>query len=102
MDVLWADADLESLSVVHGRARRAATLVTPAVTGRGLSLVARTCPSCGSVRVSWAGHGALRSRKPARRTIVVVGDGRERSGDVRVRVASKRRVAIDALVVARR
>ena len=86
-------------------ARRASTLVAPAVAGRGLSLVAATCPNCGSVRVSWAGTVrtvSLRSRKPGRRTIVVVRSGRERSGDVRVRVASKRRVAIDALVVARR
>ena len=72
-------------------ARRAATLVAPGVTGRGLSLVAATCPSCGSVRVSWAGTVrtvSLRSRKPGRRTIVVVPSGRERSGDVRVRAAS--------------
>jgi hypothetical protein len=83
-------------------ARRAATLVAPGVTGRGLSLVAKTCPRCGSVRVSWAGTVrtvSLRSRRPARRTIVVVPSGRSRSGDVRVRVASARRVAIDALVV---
>jgi hypothetical protein len=85
-------------------ARRAATLVAPGVTGRGLSLVAATCPRCGSVRVSWAGTVrtvSLRSPRPGRRTIVVVRNGRERSGDVRVRAASKRRVAIDALVVAR-
>ena len=74
------------------------------MTGRGLSLVAATCPSCGSVRVSWGGTVrtvSLRSRKPERRTIVLVRTGRERSGDVRVRSTSKRRATIDALVVAR-
>lgn len=67
-------------------ARRGATLVALGVTGLGVSLVAAMCSSCGSVRVSWVGTArtvSLPSQRPG------------------ARVASKRRVAIDALVVAR-
>ncbi len=83
--------------------RRGATLTVPGVTGRRLSLVARTCRACGAVRVTWAGRKrliSLRSRRPARRTIRVF-SGARRTGKVRVRATSARRVAIDAVIVRR-
>ena len=61
----------QQAGVAH-RVATSPTSVARGVTGRGLSLVATTCPRCGSVRISWAGTVrtvSLRSSKPGRRTI---------------------------------
>ena len=83
---------------------RGATLRAPAVAGRVLSIVARTGPRAGKVRVTWAGRSrtvSLRSAKPRRRTIRVFALRRPRSGAMRITATSKRRVAVRALLVRR-
>jgi hypothetical protein len=83
-------------------ARRGATLVARRVTGRALAIRARTCSRCGSVRITWAGRTrtvSLKSRRPLRRTLHVMRFARERTGTVRVRTTSARRVAVRALVI---
>jgi hypothetical protein len=96
----WAQRGSYAVATTRG-----ATLLARGVTGTGLALVARTCPTCGSVRVSW-GRGlvrelSLKSRRSGRRTLKVVSLRRARTGTVRLRTSSSRRVAIDALVVLR-
>jgi hypothetical protein len=75
--------------------------VVPAVRARELALVVRSCRRCGSVRVSWAGRTrTIRlAGRPGRRTIRVFALGRARTGTVRLRTLSARRVAVRALLV---
>ena len=84
--------------------RRGATLVRRAVKGRGLDLVAATCPRCGSVRVSWAGRTrtvSLRAPRTHRRTFRIARFTRPRNGRLVVRTTSARRVAVAAVLVRR-
>lgn len=65
----------------------------PVRTGRTLKLVVRTCPTCGSVKVTWAGITrtvSLKSKRAGRRTITVVRLKRARTGAVTVSRAVER------------
>ena len=94
------DAD----AVGDGRVQPRATLVRRAVTARAVALVARTCATCGAIEVRFGGvhtRVSLRSSSPARRVVPVAGFEAARSGTLRLRTLSSRRVAIDAVVVTR-
>ncbi len=86
--------------------RRAASLGRSRISFRDLALLARTCRRCGSVDVYFRGRllkrVSLRSRRQGRRLIPIVAFASARTGALRLRTTSARRVAIDGLVLDRR
>jgi acid phosphatase type 7 len=95
--------DTYSLAQAHGR-----TLHRTGVSARRITLVATTCPSCGSVVVLWNGHVLkridLRSTAVEKnRLLPVVLLRAVRNGSVTIRISSRGRpVKIEGLGLARR
>ncbi|MCZ4495454.1 MAG: hypothetical protein JWM25_37 [Thermoleophilia bacterium] len=83
-------------------ARRAgATLVTPRISGRTLTIAATTCPTCGSIRIVRAGTvvatRSLVARRTTNRALVTVKLPKG-AAPITIRTASARLVRIDAIV----
>jgi hypothetical protein len=100
-DALEVEGPWQRHRAVLSAARRGAQVAVRGVRGRELALVARTCRRCGSVRVRWAGRTrtvSLRGRR-GRRTIRVFSSAGARTGTVRIKAVSARRVAVRAVLV---
>ena len=95
----------------HGGAFRSrdggATLISPAVTARGLAVNVWTCARCGMIEITWNGERLARvstrsSGEPAQRLVALPPLPAEQRGVARVRVLSDGRpVLIESLVTGR-
>jgi hypothetical protein len=90
------------LSVAHARG---AVLSARGVRARTIALAVSTGPRSGSVQVVWRGRVlrtvSLRTAMPGRRAIRVARFGRVRTGTLKLRATSARRVAIDGVLIGR-
>jgi hypothetical protein len=95
-----ASRDGHTLSVAK---RRGAVLTAAVKAARRLELIAETCRTCGTLRVTWRGHVlrsvSLRSRHRALKRVPLASFATPRAGTLRLKLEGRGTAAIDGVIV---
>jgi hypothetical protein len=84
--------------------RRGARLVRAGIEARGLALLVSTCRGCGRLEAYWNGRLLKRiplGGRPARKRVLLASFRSPQTGTLVLRVASRRQVRVDGLVLTR-